>query len=417
MSYEATRSLVFYLLGSSGYKPQADVAASVSRDIIDNPQVIEGIASYQSPHFFRTRLMHAVKKRDVERVKLLVELGADIHARDRDGNTALYYAILCGHLEIFQFLCDKGAALDTSNEIGLTYLHYTSLLDTSDIAEILINKGVSLDSHKSRTTALTLACENGRDKIVRLLCEAGAGLDLVGYRGATGLHYASARGFSKIVQLLCDYGATLDQENYDRETPVELACMNGHLDVVRILSAAGAVLDQSHLYNAICKGDMELVCFLLETGISPHHYWRIAPRTFLHAACEQGHYNIVSILIDAGMILDAVSRDEETPLILACKGGYTKIVRLLITNGAGLDLQDKYGHTALHTICDSHNIRDEKDRNNLVNILMDAGAISDLKAFEGSTPFSIASRKFSEHPRNPFQKALVVYFANLDSQA
>jgi ankyrin repeat protein len=249
-----TLSLVAYLMGTSGFLDQADRITRLSSDILRNKQALEGIARYKSSTG-RTLLMHAVKKRDFERVKLLVELGADIHARDKDGNAALDYAIRCGHLEIFQFLCDKGVALDTSNKIGFTPLHYTSMLDHPDMTAILIEKGVSLDTECIHTPLMD-ACENGRDKIVRLLCEAGASLDSVGYRGATALHYATARGSSEIVQLLCDKDAILDQENHDRETPLDLACMNGHLNVVRILLAAGAVLDQSHLYTAVHRGHM-----------------------------------------------------------------------------------------------------------------------------------------------------------------
>jgi len=413
---DARLSLVSYLMATSGYKVQVKRIASLSSDILRNPQVLEGIASYQSPHFFRTLLMYAVKKRNVAHVKFLLELGADIRACDKDGNAALYYAILSGHLEIFQFLCDKGAALDTSNKIGFTPLHYTSMLDHPDMTAILIEKGVSLDT-ECIYTPLMDACEKGRNKIVRLLCEAGANLDPRDDRGATALNYATARGSSEIVQYLCDKGAILDLENHERNTPLQLACINGDLKIVRILSAAGAVPNQSHLYNAICNGHTELVRFLLEADISPHDYWRIAPKTFLHIACEHGHYKIVCLLIDAGMRLDAVTHERMTPLMLACKGGYTKIVRLLIANGAGLDLQEQRGRTALHTVCGSFNIVHEEARTKIVNILVDAGAASDLKATDGSTPFSITALAFGQHPFNQSYKALVVYFANLDSQA
>ena len=48
---------------------------------------------------------------------MLVEAGADIHARDRDGNTPLMYA---GSKEVCQYLLENGSDLEATNARGKT---------------------------------------------------------------------------------------------------------------------------------------------------------------------------------------------------------------------------------------------------------------------------------------------------------
>ncbi|KAG9852947.1 purine and uridine phosphorylase, partial [Aureobasidium melanogenum] len=65
-------------------------------------------------------------------------------------------------------------------------------------------------------------------------------------------------------------------------------------------------------------------------------------RTALYWASEEGHSNIVQILLDAGADLDAQS-DYGTPLHAASEMGHDKIVQMLLDAGADLDAQSDYG--------------------------------------------------------------------------
>ena len=59
----------------------------------------------------------------LEAIKLLLELGADVNAANKDGRTALHAAAFNGANEILRFLVEKGARLDTEDRYGETALN------------------------------------------------------------------------------------------------------------------------------------------------------------------------------------------------------------------------------------------------------------------------------------------------------
>ncbi len=62
------------------------------------------------------------EKNALEAVKLAVELGADVKATDKDGQTALHGAAYRGGNAIIRFLAEKGAKLDAKDRYGQTPL-------------------------------------------------------------------------------------------------------------------------------------------------------------------------------------------------------------------------------------------------------------------------------------------------------
>jgi ankyrin repeat protein len=56
----------------------------------------------------------------LEAVKVMVELGADIHATNRQGQTAMHAAGFAGEDEVIQFLVDHGAKVDVEDRSGQT---------------------------------------------------------------------------------------------------------------------------------------------------------------------------------------------------------------------------------------------------------------------------------------------------------
>ena len=73
----------------------------------------------------RTFLMHAAARGDVDIVKLLLEHEADVNAKDRSGETALFKAMDAGHSQVVELLLRHEPSVEsvanfeqTTNETG-----------------------------------------------------------------------------------------------------------------------------------------------------------------------------------------------------------------------------------------------------------------------------------------------------------
>src|SRR5690606_26192180 len=60
-------------------------------------------------------LLHAAKAGHLDSVATLIELGADINARDHHGATALTLAVEQGHTQVIAILVEKDANLELRN--------------------------------------------------------------------------------------------------------------------------------------------------------------------------------------------------------------------------------------------------------------------------------------------------------------
>jgi hypothetical protein len=59
-------------------------------------------------------------------VRLLVERGADVNAKDKYGSTALYQADKGGHEAVVRLLVERGADVNAKDEWGSTALHHAA---------------------------------------------------------------------------------------------------------------------------------------------------------------------------------------------------------------------------------------------------------------------------------------------------
>jgi ankyrin repeat protein len=110
-------------------------------------------------------------------VKILLERGADLEARNQQGETPLFMAVMNGKTDILKILLEKNADKEARN-----------------------------NAHQ---TALMIAAEKNQVKIVDELLFAGAFVDSRDENGMTPLMYASYKGHLAIIQILLKYNADI----------------------------------------------------------------------------------------------------------------------------------------------------------------------------------------------------------------
>ena len=96
-------------------------------------------------------LCNAVRSGDLRAVKEQLADGVDINAGDTEfGVTALSWAALLDNVEIANFLIEKGADVNAKSRDGSTPLHSAAFLGHTEIAELLIQKGANVDPRNYR---------------------------------------------------------------------------------------------------------------------------------------------------------------------------------------------------------------------------------------------------------------------------
>jgi len=275
------------------------------------------------------------------------------------------------------------------------------------------------------------------DKVMRVLVQYGADLNIqikhANERvGSTPAMIAAEVGAHKVMKILADAGADLDL--WDGQTPLSMAISNEHLETVRVLVNEGATVDLtlgdglSPLGEAIQN---------LEDFESTHTGWKIVRvlvdaganvnfsdhrgRTPLYIAAESGDNVVVRMLIDAGANVNVNTYNGETPLHIAAKGGEkgnpALTVRMLLDNGANMNLgltnngwEDPKGATPVWMAAYNGNT-------DIVEILVTRGVsfakIDLVDREEGLTPLWMAAsrgdnvlvRILIENGANPFKKS------------
>lgn len=85
---------------------------------------------------YATPLVVAITKGEVEIVKKFVAYGADVNEMT-NGKTPLMYAARTNQLEITKFLVENGASIHVKDKNGLTALDYAKISGATDVISYL----------------------------------------------------------------------------------------------------------------------------------------------------------------------------------------------------------------------------------------------------------------------------------------
>lgn len=147
-----------------------------------------------SPHNV-TLLMQSAGRGDTEIVKLLLDNGANVNAKDGWEQTPLSYAVGGRHIEIIGLLLDRGADINSRAEIGSTPLMNAAGVGSLEVIEYLLDRGADINAQNyNGTTALMFAAGFKQPEAMNLLLERGAKPDLKDSHGRTASIYAK-RGY------------------------------------------------------------------------------------------------------------------------------------------------------------------------------------------------------------------------------
>jgi ankyrin repeat protein len=142
--------------------------------------------------------------------------------------------------------------------------------------------------------------------------------------------------------------------------PLDVAIQRARVDMVELLLAKGAKFHGGELALAALAGNQEeslaMITALLKAGAdvnsrrlfqggcSAHDYGITA----LSWASYKGNKNAVKLLLaQPGIKLDQTNDDGDTALMVAAENGHAEIVEMLLAAGANVSITDEAGETAI----------------------------------------------------------------------
>ena len=295
-----------------------------------------------------TPLMNAAEFGHRNTVNLLLERGADIGYTADDGDSAIYRASKGGYTKLVKQLMAKGAVhpendarkpilknIDNEHEFlaACREGHVGAVRYHLDRPEMDIDGSYIDGKTEQPTTGLIMAVEYGHKKLVNMLLEAGANPNKAANKGRTALHSAAMFNDCEIARTLIRYGAQVNQ-----------------------ISDQG----DSIIYTASKYDSQQFVELLMAEGVE--HPRQDASLPILH--------NIY----------------QEHEFLAACREGHAAGVRHYLEQD-GFDINDLYagGHPQRQQPMTGLFLAAGYGRRPVLNMLLDAGADPNRKAYEGKS--------------------------------
>ena len=142
----------------------------------------------------------------------------------------------------------------------------------------------------------------------------------------------------------------MNKANKDDVTLLHIASQQGHLEIVKVLIASGGSVNEAD-----------------NDGATP-----------LHIASQQGHLEIMKVLVAAGGSVNQAAKNGATPLFIATQNGLLEVVKLLIAAGGSVNKATS-GFTPLH-------VASQRGHLEVVQLLLEMKAEVDPRDPKGCTP-------------------------------
>ena len=271
---------------------------------------------------------------------------------DATATRALFEAIRSSDIGSVRQALARGANVNARNAEGDTTLMSAALYSSAECMRMLVDAGADLNARDARGGTALMRSVRDLDR-VRLLVDGGAQVDARSPLGVTALMVAANRpGGSEIVKFLLEHNADPKMPDAAGITPLMYATDFGDLRSVKVLVAAGADVNVGRRNGATpifwaANGPSEVLSWLLEHGAS-HNPGSVA-RSPLIVAAKFGELENVRALLDRGADVNAAD-DRGTPLIHAVGSDRAgpEIVRLLLDRGANPNVEVKRCEACIH---------------------------------------------------------------------
>ena len=340
----------------------------------------------------------------VEAASFLLGHGAGVNFPGFGLSTPLHRATECTNFEMVQLLLESGADVDSRDDTGGTPLHRLQVADEEeaegqDITRLLLEYGANVNAQdKDGNTPLLVVAHRGHACAAQILLEHGAEPNAKNHDGQTPLSrlFADDKRMlydnsdrRSLAQLLLRHGANVNNQDKDHTTPLHLAMKAGSYDLAQIL------LEHDSEPNMANKDGNTALLLALKPKPEPEP----VSYSFLHPLDKDAKQdaevlaaNCVRLLLEHGSDVNAMGKDNATPVLLAIERKMYDVTRMLLACGAEPNVKNYYGRTPLHLLLESDFSNDD-DIPDLTRLLLDHGADANAQDQNRATPLLLAAER------------------------
>uniref|UniRef100_A0A669EC53 Ankyrin 1 n=1 Tax=Oreochromis niloticus TaxID=8128 RepID=A0A669EC53_ORENI len=267
-----------------------------------------------------TPLHIAAREGHVQTIRILLDAGAEQIKMTKKGFTPLHVASKYGKVDVAELLLERGANPNAAGKNGLTPLHVAVHHNNLDVVKLLVSKGGSAHSTaRNGYTPLHIAAKQNQMEVASCLLQNGASPNSESLQGITPLHLASQEGRPDMVALLISKQANVNLGNKNGLTPLHLVAQEGHVGIADTLVKQGA-----SVYAASRVISTEYTYLVHQ--MTHHIFMGYTP---LHQAAQQGHTDIVTLLLKHGAQPNEITSNGTSPLGIAKRLGYISVIDVL----------------------------------------------------------------------------------------
>ncbi len=353
-----------------------------TKEVLENPRSKNQPKLWDDITQFRLgeSLIEAVRNNDFEKIKSLVDQGANVLHMNEEGDDPLVVANKLKNEKMEDYLSDK---------INLSQYLIGAIYDC-DIsrAKRMLEKGAHPMAYdRYGNLGILLAAERGLFPLVRKMISLGVDPNVTDKYHNTLLKFAVKNSDSNMVDYLFEKGFDYSRHYHSVMDDIKRdAVASKNLYIVQQLITTGTEADK-FVGDAIqTKSDL-IMDYLFSLGaLAQHHQQYVYPR--IVSVIQTGNPDIVKRAIDKGLFVDKPNRYGQWALLEAVKTKNEEILKMLLDKKPLVDRTNEQGWTALMEAC-------KLGYQNMAKMLIESGADVNKQDVRGWTPLMVAAESGS----------------------